>query len=453
MNFEGFHLPGLDVAQIAAWGTLERPGIRVRWPMLEPGNLESVWRHLSSRRERVLLGTPVSEIVSAIDTAVALMEREQPATVELLSSFTGYSREIVAQTLTHMLRDWRADSLHTLLQSEFRDPHALDGPVPDPALPGKRTAVYGYPRALHIFSGNVPGVAVTSLVRSLLVKSATLGKTASGEPILPVLFARALCDVSPALAECLAVTYWPGASPQLDEAAIRAADVVVIYGGDEAVSSYQRAAAGKRVVVHGPRLSFGVVGGDHDPSIARDVAHAVAAYDQQGCVSPHLVYVIGDQGAASRFARAVGEELHKLAAALPRGALTAGEAVAIRNARTAAEFADDTELIGSEQDGFAVIVEKDPSFKLSCLNRILYVKAVATIPQVLAQLPAAEHLQSAALAGLNETEKAGLARSLGLAGVSRITSFAQLPWPPMHWHHDGSTPLGELVRWQDIEPD
>lgn len=453
MNFDGFHLPGLDIAQIGAWGTLERPGIRVRWPMLAPGHLESVWRHLSSQRERVLLSTPVAEIVSAIDAAVALMERDQPATVELLSSFTGYSPEIVAQTLTHMFRDWRADSLHALLQSEFRDPHALDGAVPDPALPGRRIAAYGDPRALHIFSGNVPGVAVTSLIRSLLVKSATLGKTASGEPILPVLFARALHDVSPSLAECLAVTYWPGASPQLDEAAIRAADVVVIYGGDEAVASYKRAAAGKRVVVHGPRLSFGVVGGDLDPSVARDVAHAVAAYDQQGCVSPHLVYVIGDPGAASRFARAVGEELQKLAADLPRAALSAGEAVAIRNARTAAEFAEDTELIGSEQDGFAVIVEKDPSFRLSCLNRTLYVKAVATIPQVLAQLPAAEHLQSAALAGFNESEKAGLARSLGLAGVSRITSFAKLPWPPMHWHHDGGTPLGELVRWQDIEPD
>jgi hypothetical protein len=453
MNFDGFHLPGLDTAQIGAWGVHERPGIRVRWPMLEPGQLESVWSHLTSRRERVLLSIPISEIVSAIDAAVAQLERDQPATVELLSSFTGYSREIVAQTLSHMFRDWRADSLLALLQSEFRDPRALDGPVPDPALPARRIAVYGFPRTLHIFSGNVPGVAVTSLIRSLLVKSATLGKTASGEPILPVLFARALHTVSPSLAECLAVTYWPGSSPQLDAAAIRDADAIVIYGGDEAVSAYTRAAAGRRLVVHGPRLSFGVVGGAFDPSVARDVAHAVAAYDQQGCVSPHLVYVIGDPSAASRFAQAVGEELQKLSGDLPRGALSAGEAVAIRNARTAAEFADDTELIGSEQDGFAVIVENDPSFRLSCLNRVLYVKAVATIPQMLALLPGPEHLQSAAVEGFNESEKAGLARRLGLAGVSRITSFAQLPWPPMHWHHDGSTPLGELVRWQDIEPD
>ena len=251
MNFDGFHLPGLDTAQVGTWEVLEHAGIRVRWPMLESGQLESVWRHLNSRREHVLLSTPVAEIVSAVDAAVAQIERDQPATVDLLSSFTGYSREIVAQTLTHMFRDWRADSLYALLQSEFRDARALDGPVPDPALPGRRIAVYGYPRALHIFSGNVPGVAVTSLIRSLLVKSATLGKTASGEPILPVLFARALHHVSPPLAECLAVTYWPGATASLDEAAVRAADVVVIYGGEEAVSGCGRLA------VQSARLSQG----------------------------------------------------------------------------------------------------------------------------------------------------------------------------------------------------
>ena len=43
---------------------------------------------------------------------------------------------------------------------------------------GGRQAAFGPRLAAHVFSGNVPGVAVTSLVRSLLVKAATLGKTA-----------------------------------------------------------------------------------------------------------------------------------------------------------------------------------------------------------------------------------------------------------------------------------
>ena len=452
MNFDGFHLPGLDTTRITQWQTLQCNDVTVRWPSLDTRQIEALWRHLADAQERVLGRTPVAEIVGAIDTAVARLEQERAETVALVSAATGYSVPVVEQTLTHMFRDWRADSLRALLEAELRDPRALDHPVADPTSHGRMVAAYGFPRALHVFSGNVPGVAVTSLIRSLLVKSATLGKTASGEPVLPVLFARALQAEAPSLAECLAVTYWPGGAGEYDAPALRSADVVVVYGGAAAIRSYGEAAEGKRAVVHGPRLSFGVVGGSPDETVAKDVAQAVAAYDQQGCVSPHLVYVLGDLARASRLAHAVGEELRTLAAELPRAALSAEEAVADRNARTAAEFAADAELIGSERDGFAVIVESDPAFRVSCLNRVLYVKPVATLKELLRLLPPPGILQSAAMSGLNEREKAELIPGLGLSGVSRITSFAQLPWPPMSWHHDGSTPLGELIHWLDIEP-
>jgi hypothetical protein len=26
-----------------------------------------------------------------------------------------------------------------------------------------------------------------------------------------------------------------------------------------------------------------------------------------------------------------------------------------------------------------------------------------------------------------------------------------MPWPPPEWHHDGASPLRELVRWVDLE--
>jgi hypothetical protein len=98
-----------------------------------------------------------------------------------------------------------------------------------------------------------------------------------------------------------------------------------------------------------------------------------------------------------------------------------------------------------------VIFEPSASFNVSCLNRVVYVKPVNSWPDVVRQLPAAQHLQSAAVEGFDATQKAELVRLLGLAGVSRVTSFERLPWPPMYWHHDGSAPLRELLRWQDVE--
>jgi hypothetical protein len=82
---------------------------------------------------------------------------------------------------------------------------------------------------------------------------------------------------------------------------------------------------------------------------------------------------------------------------------------------------------------------------------VLFVKPLSAAAQALEVLPRAGLLQSAAVEGFPENVKAELVRLLGLAGVSRITSFARLPWPPMHWHHDGSAPIRELLRWQDVE--
>jgi hypothetical protein len=135
--------------------------------------------------------------------------------------------------------------------------------------------------------------------------------------------------------------------------------------------------------------------------------------------------------------------------------VSTSDAVAIRNARAAAEFggfdSDTAELFGAEPAGYAVIYESDPTFKPSCLNRVLYVKPLPATSSVGKLLPPRRLLQSVAIAGFEDAEKAELIRLLGLSGVSRVTTFAQLAWPPMHWHHDGSTPLGELVVWQDVE--
>ena len=140
MNFDGFHLPGLDTTRITQWQTLQCNDVTVRWPSLDARQIEALWRHLADAQERVLGRTPVAEIVGAIDTAVARLEQERAETVALVSAATGYSVPVVEQTLTHMFRDWRADSLRALLEAELRDPRALDHPVADPASHGRMVA-------------------------------------------------------------------------------------------------------------------------------------------------------------------------------------------------------------------------------------------------------------------------------------------------------------------------
>jgi hypothetical protein len=460
-TFDAFRIPGL-AGDAPIEESLVVGGLSCRYPRPAPELMEATTRHLRTAG-RALRERPVQEVLRAIDGAAArLADPADPLRVradQLLPLATGYSPEMATLVLDHMIADWRADSLGELLVAEFRDPGVLDRFVPTGA--GRRSRAYGASLAFHVFAGNVPGVSVTSLVRSLLVRTPVLGKLASGQPVLPVLFAEALDSVDPELGEALAVTYWPGGDPDAEGPVLDAADLVVVYGGEDAVASFRgRIQPHQRLVLHGPRLSIALVGADAPDGdlafLARQLARAVATFDQQGCVSPHAVWIEDpDGGAAAAFAEALAGALREVEAALPRGRISPGEASAIQQERGAAEMrghaSGNVRVLRDEGTRWTVVLDAEGAFRPSCLNRFVYVHPVADLDQAIDLMaPAGRQLQSVALA-VAESRRVTLGDRLARIGATRITTFQRLPWPPVAWHHDGNGPLRELVRWVDLE--
>jgi hypothetical protein len=281
--------------------------------------MDATWVAELARKLRVageaLRGLHASSIAGALGrVGERFLDPDDPLrlrAVELLPTNSGLSPEMAEAVLDGMASDWTTHRLGELLRTEVGDPAVLDGFVP-----GRHGSVRasGPELCVQVVSGSVPGVGTTALFRSLLVKGPTLLKPGRGDVVLPVLAARALRDEDPALAAAAAVVYWPGGSRSLEDAALAGGDMVVAYGGDEAVRSLRDAApVGARFVAYPDRLGVGVVGrgaldGEHLHRTASEVAGAVAFFDQRGCVSPHLLFV-EEGGAASPadFARALAE--------------------------------------------------------------------------------------------------------------------------------------------------
>jgi cytochrome c551/c552 len=464
--FDACHLPGLRPEDVGEWSEREAgDGLTLRFPVLEPDHLREIAAGLRAARLRALAERPVASIITAIDAAAARLA--DPGSLlralaeHALPIVTGYSAPMVQLILDRMSADWRRAALEQLVVSELGRADAIDSFGPG-RRPGVRSRAYGPELSLHIFAGNVPGVGVTSLVRAQLVRSAAIAKTAADEPILAVLFARALAEVAPDLASCIAVTHWPGGS-DLDRAAAASADTIVVYGGAEAVRAFRRhAAPTARVIEHGPRLSVGLIGREAlaTAATARPAAHAaaraVATFDQQGCVSPHAFFVeTGAPVEPRAFARMLASELDALEAVLPRGRLDAAESAVIHAVRATAEFraiaGDDIELIAGPGTSWTVIYAGDGAFEPVCLNRTVRVLPVASLEAcVPGLLPFRALLQTVGLTGTG-SRTAALAHALGAAGATRIAPLERMPWPPPDWHHDGRGPLQELVRWVDLE--
>lgn len=468
MTLNAFHLPALPHPPTTTWSYGRGEGaVHLRVPRLEPGLLRRQAEALVEARARWLADRPVQEIARVVDrVAGRLADPADPLRREAeaaLPPVTGYSPPMIRRILDGMLVDWRTDRLRTLLRAELGDPRVLDGFRPRPRAPGRERA-FGPRLATHVFSGNVPGVAVTSLIRSLLVKAATLGKTAVGEPLLPALFARGIAEEDAGLGECIAVTYWPGGDEALERVALEVAEVVVVYGGAEAVDSVRAATpAGTRVLAYGPKLSFGVVGrealssGEDAARVAAAAALDACTFDQQGCVSPHLFYA--EEGGAVEpraWADLLATAMREVERSLPRGVLSPSESSAIRQLRGEAEFAQlagsGVELHASAQGtAWTVVYDPDPAFSASCLNRVVRVKPIPGLDEVPSR---AAHLgpllQTVGVTAPPE-RTAALAAELGRLGASRITPLGKMAWPPAFWHHDGHPPLRELLRWCDLE--
>jgi len=290
-------------------------------------------------------------------------------------------------------------------------------------------------------------------------------KRASGASFLPRLFAHSLYEADPKLGACLEVAAWPGGSVDIENTLFAEADCVTATGSDETLAAIRARLPQKiRFLGYGHRVSFGHVTKDALPSsfrgkqVAAQAADDVVAWNQLGCLSPHVIYVeTGGVITPETFAELLAEELARREVSEPRGEIpveTAADIAARRGfyeVRAAHAAGGTRHWCSPGSTAWTVIFESDPLFQMSCLNRFVYVKSVPDLKTLLENADAIRgHVSTVgvAMAGEHAPE---IARQLARWGALRICPLGQMQNPPLTWRHDGRPALGDLVTWTDWE--
>ena len=246
-----------------------------------------------------MLGAAGERVAAGLDERIVMA----------IATNAGLTAPMAGVVARGMAESWTTESLMLLLHAEFPDPAVLDGFVVDgptadaptadsPTAVTAREVTAAAPGVtVHIGAGSVPGVTVTSMIRALMVKSPVLAKPGAGDIVLTRLFARELHRADDRLRHAVAMQYWPGGDPGHDgwerEVLTRAGQVVV-YGGDDTIESVRaRTPATTRLIEHPNRLGVAIVDPRSAPDADGHAARAVALFDQKGCVSTHLILLLG----------------------------------------------------------------------------------------------------------------------------------------------------------------
>jgi len=436
---------------------------------LSPAMLREACRTLKRNREQYLAGRTTDHMVKVL-TGVAEQWRQPENAFRQLAleqgpAKTGFSRTTLETGLDNFFKRFTRENLQSLLAQELGDARCLDGICAAPSGPhrSRMTMAIGPEFLVHITAGNIPNPTLMSMALGLLMRSAQFVKCARGSSFLPRLFAHSIYDFDRKLGACLEIAEWRGGDAALEDALFAEADCVTVTGSDETLTAIRaKLPVTTRFIGSGHRVSFGYVASDvlsarSAERIAAGAGEDMVAWNQLGCLSPHVIYVQrGGDVAPRRFAELLAEELERREATEPRGELPAESAAGIASRRAIYEVRAahslDTHLWRSAKStAWTVVYEEDARFQMSCLHRFIYVKAVADLDDALRAADAVRGKVSTVGIASPDDQAQEIATRLARWGATRVCPLGQMQNPPLTWRHDGRPALGDLVTWTDWE--
>lgn len=358
----------------------------------------------------------------------------------LLAASSGLSEPMVAWALETTLAPLTFEALRSL-EAAPMPPRA--GAVR--ARPGQLCAV--------VLAGNVPIAAARAVGIPLLFGWPVLCKASSDDDALARLLEAALAESDPALGAAFRVVRFAADDAAQAALLLERADAVSAYGSDATLQAIRaRVAPTAAFIGHGHGLGAALIGRgalrDRDVarSAARGLALDVAAYDQRGCLSPHVAWVERGGGVSpEELTGLLHEELALLSTSLPRGKLPVDAASAQLSWRGIAA------MRGSllEGEGFALCFEEDAPLRVSPGYRNLQVIAIDDVGALLPRLaPLGVHLKCLGLAGIADAR--ALASRLPPRVAPRLCPVGRMQRPDAHAVQDGLAPWAGLVRWTDL---
>ena len=426
------------------------------------------YRHVIDRlraAHTMLRGIAIDELITILANAAARWRdptcSPRRTAITWLSHLTGSASAMIEEGIDHLFGQMDVEQLSRLVTDGTG--HGMPGRqrrLSGGTLEGRYAAVRTPTVTLLIVAGNVPGLIVTDLAAILLARSACLIRPASRDMVIPLLFAQMLAEMDTRLAAAMAVVWWPKDDDTIGAQLCAAADCVVASGSDETLATLKPLT--RRLIGYGHRVSVALIGAEsleEADDLAGRAARDICWYEQQGCLSPHLLFiqeggVISPRAFADRLAHAMEAQTRRWPAA-PVPLEVAGRIVQLRGelefrrSSGAAVLTPGSEgAVNAERRScldWTVLYDPDPTPRTSPGYRTIWVKPIRDLHAAVEQLNTWRGtIESVGIAS-SPHDDAQFAHALTLLGVSRFCSLGTMQQPPLGWRRGGHSLLQMLL--------
>lgn len=365
-----------------------------------------------------------------------------------LKNFLGYSNE-----MAKLEANWIAmllcskSALYDIVQHDLGSLHIIDEWIPQgdcyiKALPKGKS--------VHLLAGNVPLSGVTSILRAILTKNECIIKTSSTDPFTATALVSSFIDVNAEhpITRSMSVMYWShNEDMSLPKKIMNHADVVVAWGGDEAIKwAVKHSPHHVDIVKFGPKKSLSIIDDPEDiTAAATGVAHDICFYDQQACFSTQNIYYIGNK--LNLFIDELEKKLNVYAKILPKGCQSFDEKAAFTLTEKECLFAG-YQVRKGENQSWIIIQSPLDAFGNQPLSRSVYIHQVSSIEDILPFINK-NTTQTVSIAPWESSFK--YRDKLAKHGAERIVESGMNNIFRVGGAHDGMRPLQYLVNYVSQE--
>jgi phenylacetate-coenzyme A ligase PaaK-like adenylate-forming protein len=274
---------------------------------------------------------------------------------------------------------------NTMLErlSHLGNHHLLDYPVYDGNGRLRRAIPAGV--VCHIAAGNTFIGAIDSLLYGIVTKNINILKMSSNDRLFPMMFMEALkeADEEKIVFPFIATTYWKHSNEQVFDTIRNISDVVLLFGGEEAVKSFKKDVNPKcEVLAFGPKVSFGVVTAEQSidelAAAAKGFATDIVFWEQRACTACQNIFLEKSEN-SELFINMLFNELEKTGLEYPQEPVGTDAAVEIRKQRDLAlweQYMANGKVMEGTTSNHTIIVTNSNNLSDSPLERTVIVNLI-----------------------------------------------------------------------------